>query len=102
MDSSNVLVQTFWYHCHACRKDSQNLKLVNTLGADLLGITAVKQTCIEGAVNVRNYVRPILILICVVLAAAAYFALGNHVVALIFATCGVMLWAFLERGMPLR
>lgn len=42
----------------------------------------------------KNYIRPVLTLLCVALAAVAYFAFSNIFVALIFAACGVMLWAF--------
>ena len=42
----------------------------------------------------KNYIRPVLTLLCVVAAAVTYFAFNNILIALLFAACGVMLWAF--------
>lgn len=42
----------------------------------------------------KNYIRPVLTLLCVVVAAVTYFAFNNILIALLFAACGVMLWAF--------
>ena len=42
----------------------------------------------------KNYIRPVLTLLCVAAAAVTYFAFNNILIALLFAACGVMLWAF--------
>ncbi len=45
----------------------------------------------------KNYIRPVLTLLRVVAAAVTYFAFNSIFIALLFAACGVMLWAFLGK-----
>lgn len=47
----------------------------------------------------KKYIPSTLILLFIVMAAIVYFAASNPALALVFATCGVLVWALVPSGL---